>query len=284
MVLKVAKYMILGKGSCILSHFPYWNQSDLLQVSYVTAISGSIWWSPGLGDHVCWRGYAKLGTAQSPILWHFKAPSVSLLFKPLGMTHLWQCYITHNALKAPAALPWKTVHSWLILPSLGQRKHTAQQDVSMVHGLLQHSWCSPCSAEVHLKSKAQKRCLHMLKHYKHQPIKCVAMDLLGCCIIQHKPNTERRKDWLWLCLMTVMQQLCMIFLRINWSLSHKRTWYLWSAGNLGSLWCWRNQPGTHRHGETSALYNTQYSHWVSIFTFVTFDIFVTRKVRSVKQH
>lgn len=36
-------------------------------------------------------------------LWHFKAPSVSPQFKPLGMTHVWQCYITHHALKAPTA-------------------------------------------------------------------------------------------------------------------------------------------------------------------------------------
>lgn len=219
MVLKVVKYMILRKGLCILSDFPYWNQSDLLQASYVTAISGSIWWSPGLGDHVRWWGYTELGTAQSPVFWHIKAPSVSLLFKPLRMTHLWHCYITHNALKAPAAQPWKTAHSWLILLSLGQRKHTPQQDVSMVHGLLQHSWCSPCGAEVHLKSEAQRRCLHMLLLYKHQHIMCVAMELLWCCIIHYKTNTERRHDWLWLSLMTVMQQLCMIFLRINCSLS-----------------------------------------------------------------
>lgn len=227
--------MILRKGSCILSHFPHWNQSDFLQASYVTAISGSIWWSPGLGDHVCWRGYAELGAAQSPVLCHFKAPSVFLLFKPLGMTHLWQCYITHNALKAPAAQPWKTPHSWLILLSLGQRKHNAQQDVSTVHGLLQHSWCSRHGAEVHLESEAQRRCVHMLLLCKQQPIMCAAMELLWCCINQYKPNTERRQNWSWLCLMTVMQQLCMIFLRINWSLSRKRTWYLWSAGKLGSF-------------------------------------------------
>lgn len=51
-------------------------------------------------------------------LWHFKAPSVSPPFKPLGMTHLWQCYITHYGLKAPAILLWKAAHSWLILQSL----------------------------------------------------------------------------------------------------------------------------------------------------------------------
>lgn len=145
---------------------------------------------PRTGDHVRWQGCAELGTAQSPVLWHFKAPSVSLLFKPLGMTHLWQCYITHNALKALAAQPWKTAHSCLILLFLGQRKHTPQLDVSMVNGLLQHSWCSPCGAEEHLNSEAQRWCLHMLLLYKHQPIMCVAMELLWCCIIQHKPNTN----------------------------------------------------------------------------------------------
>lgn len=128
--------------------FLHLNQFDLPQANYVTSISGSISRNPGLGDGVSWRGYAELGGAQCPILWHFKAPSVSPLFKPLGMTHLWQCYITDNALKAPAALAWKTPHSWLILLSLWQRKHTsAQRDVSMVHGPLQHGWWSACGVE-----------------------------------------------------------------------------------------------------------------------------------------
>jgi len=63
------------------------------------------------------------GTQSLCSLWHFKARCVSPPFKPLGMTHLWQCYIIRHALKAPATLPWKTAHSWLILLSQLQPKH-----------------------------------------------------------------------------------------------------------------------------------------------------------------
>lgn len=69
-------------------------------------------------------------------LWHFKAPSVSPPFKPLGMTHLWQRYITHHSLKAAVILPWKTALSWLILLSLWQRRQTSDQH---------HIFNSPCS-------------------------------------------------------------------------------------------------------------------------------------------
>lgn len=223
-------------GLCILGHFLHLNQVDLLHLSYVTSISGSIWWNPGLGGNVSWRGYAELSGAQCPVLWHFKAPSVSLLFKPLGMTHLWQCYITHNALKAPAALPWKTAHSWLILLSLWQRKHTSdQRDVSMVHGLLRHSRWSPCGVEhaplviglCHSFLGQKDNVLTCYCLITQKPIMCVVMELCDAALINTSPTQTIcgleipvmiHNDCVYR-LMTVMQKHSTIALEINSSLS-----------------------------------------------------------------
>lgn len=76
-----------------------------------------VWLCRSLGWAVSWRGCAEPSGAQSPVLWHFKASSVSLLFQPLGVTHLWQCYITHNVPKAPAAPGRQTAHSRFVLLS-----------------------------------------------------------------------------------------------------------------------------------------------------------------------
>lgn len=69
-----------------------------------------MWWNPGLwsggGVRVGVFGDLMEHKAQCS-LWHSKASSVSPPFKPLGMTHLLRCYITHHALRAPAALPMK---------------------------------------------------------------------------------------------------------------------------------------------------------------------------------
>lgn len=97
-------------------------------------------------------------------LWYFKAPSVSPPFKPQGITHLWQSYITHHALKASAAPPWKTAHSWLILPPLSRRKHTSdQQVVSVVYDLLQHSWWPPPRRRPYFQRVDSVTALHCTK-------------------------------------------------------------------------------------------------------------------------
>lgn len=89
-----------------------------------------------------------LDGAQSPVFIVTLQSPLCVSFKPLGMTHLWQCYITHHALRAPAAPPWKTAHSWLILLLLWQRKHTSDQ---------QEVFHSPRSVTAQLMTSPRRR-------------------------------------------------------------------------------------------------------------------------------
>lgn len=164
-------------------------------------MSGSIWWNPGLVDRGVGGDTRNSVEHKAQFCVTSKPPSVSLLFKPLGMTHLWQCYITHNALKAPAAPPGKTDSSFTVNFTISLTTEAHQRPTRCFHGsqpvtaqLKISLWCWACTfgqRSVSQLSRAQRRCVHMRLLYDQQPIMCVVMALLWCCITKHKAQTQQ---------------------------------------------------------------------------------------------
>lgn len=156
-----------------------------------------------------------------------KPPLYLSLFKPLGMTHLWQCYITHNALKAPAAPPGKTDSSFMVNFTISVTMEAHQRDVSMVRSPSQNSWRSSCGVE--RAPLVSGVCRSFLEHKDHVfTCCCFTTNNLSCVLLWSscdaalisinpkqsnwglEKNSNDSNDCAY-CLMTVMQQLYMIW-------------------------------------------------------------------------